>query len=57
MKSIIIPIIIKMLGFILKPNDFILSEIVCDMFEKSNFGNEGNEGNDKFNFEISGSVN
>ena len=46
-----------MLGFILKPNDFILSEIVCDMFEKSNFGNEGNEGNDKFNFEISGSVN
>ena len=54
MKSIIIPIIIKTLGFISKPNDFILSEIVCDMFEKSNFGNEGN---DKFNFEISGSVN
>ena len=47
----------KILGLISKPNDFILSEIGCDMFEKSNFGNEGNEGNDKFNFEISGSVN
>ena len=50
----------KTLGFISKPNDFILSEIVWNMFEKSNFGNEGNEGNegnDKFNFDISGSVN
>ena len=53
-KSNIIAIAIKTLGFISKPNDLILSEIDPNMFDKSNFGNDGN---DKFNFEISGSVN